>query len=188
MRVKFPQAIVFKDFLEMYKAPSTMYYRIVTDKKEFKYKPLTEEVLKENPETFIFFKDTTADGELIYRQETKELYEKRIKIIEIMTEHWDILRKVEEAMVSYCQLEKITYPTLYFANLSDSRGSDSTYLSAKSIIPMMDGKNKEIRIYIGTGKEYTEGYKTNPKIKMIAEQKMKETLQEKYLNGEFINK
>jgi hypothetical protein len=188
MRVKFPQAIVFKDYLEMYKAPSTMYYRVVAENSGVKFKPVTEKILEESPETLLYFKDTTADGELIYRAETKELYEKRIKIIEIMTEHWDILRKVEEAMVSYCQLEKITYPTLYFANLSDSRGSDSTYLSAKSIIPMMDGKNKEIRIYIGTGKEYTEGYKTNPKIKMIAEQKMKETLQEKYLNGEFINK
>jgi hypothetical protein len=183
MRVKFPQIFVYKEYLDMYTNPSTLYIKNDAGK----YIPATPEVLEKNPDNILFFKDTTNDGAIVYHAETPKMLEKRKKIINLLTTHMKTLKSIEESMVSYVQEYRIEFPTLYFAVLADARGSDSSYLTAKSMIPMMDGKNKEIRIYLGLDKEFPN-YKTNPKVLDFAENKMKATLRNKLDNGEFDEK
>ena len=183
MRVKFPQIFVYKEYLDMYTNPSTLYIKNDAGK----YIPATADVLNKNPDTTLYFKDTTSDGATIYHAETPMMLEKRKKVIQLLTTHMATLRSIEESMVSYVQEYRTEFPTLYFAVLADARGSDSSYLTAKSMIPMMDGKNKEIRIYLGLDKEFPN-YKNNPKVLDIAENKMKSTLRAKLDNGEFNEK
>lgn len=184
MRTKFPQIFVYKDYLSMYSIPPTLYIRRKDVNGSNSYKPATAAALEGNPDTTLYFEDTAVDGSLIYREETTEMREKRNRIVNYLRAHEEILRGAEKLMVDYVQEFKVLYPTLYFAVLPDSRGSDSKYLTAKSLIPMMDGKNKEIRIYLGLEKEFPN-YKKNIKILDMAEQKMKSLLKEKMENGEF---
>jgi len=184
MRVKFPQIFVYKEFLDMYSCPVTLF---IKDNSGSRYKPVTPEILENQPDAELFFKDTTNDDATIYRQETPAMRTKRLYVVELLSKFKEQLRSVEESMVNYVQEYRSEFPTLYYAVLADARGSDSSYLTAKSLIPIMDGKNKEVRIYLGLDKEFPN-YKTNPKVLDMAEQKMRATLKAKLENGEFEEK
>ncbi|RYF87490.1 MAG: hypothetical protein EON98_00340 [Chitinophagaceae bacterium] len=149
-----------------------------------KYKPVTAEILASDPNTVLYFKDTTAEGALIYNEETPTMRKKRQQVVQLLADNIKLLRRVEATMVEYVQEYRAEYPPIYFAVLADARGSDSSYLTAKTLVPMIDGKNKEIRIYLGLDKEFPD-YKNNPKVHRLAEEKMKATLRNKLENGEF---
>ena len=84
-------------------------------------------------------------------------------------------------MVLYNQIYTAESPSVYLAYVKDAK-TDLEYLTAKTFWPLMDGKKKEIRIYIGSKKDFPDH--KNLKVQMMAKQKMKEHLKAKVLGVE----
>ena len=95
-----------------------------------------------------------------------------------------VMLELEQKMVKYQQLYTLENPSVYLATIKDSRNAEAptNSLTAKTFWPMMNGRRKEIRIYIGKESEYPDHKKIH--VRILAKQKMKETLLERYNNGE----
>lgn len=153
MRYKFPQVLCFQDWVELYKMPD-MGDKGFVYKEPFKY------------------------------DETDEMKAARKEIQSSLEKHKQSILEVEEKMVKYGQLDTLKDPPIYLAMIRDTRNkeAETLTLTAKTFWPLMNGKRKEIRIYIGKESEYPD-YKKDYVAK-IAKQKMKDHLLERYNNGE----
>ncbi len=164
MRYKFPQVLCFDDWEDLYKMP-------------------------DNPRSFRMMRDSEDEegnnGEPSKPfSENAEMKEARKEVLEILEKNKIQVMQIEEKMVKYMQLHTLENPPVYLAKIRDTRNSENetTSLTAKTFWPMMHGQKKEIRIYIGKGDEYPDhklGY-----VRILAKQKMKEHLLERYKNGE----
>jgi len=153
MRVKFPQILCFDEWVELYKLPDE--YALGTlDKTNRPHANISE---------------------------NKQLKEARYKVLEILEKNKDVVKNIELAMVIYNQLYTAESPSIYLAYLKDAK-TDLEYLTAKTFWPMIDGKKKEIRIYIGSKKEFPDH--KNTKVRWLAVQKMREHLKSKLLGVE----
>lgn len=149
MRKKFPQILCFDEWVELYKLPD-------------------EYALGTLDKTHRFYTSQLS--------ENKQLKEARNKVLEVMEQNKEVVKNIELAMVIYNQLFTAKYPPVYLAYLKDTK-TDLEYLTAKTFWPLMDGKKKEIRIYIGSKKEFPDH--NNQKVRWIAAQKMREHLKSK---------
>lgn len=164
MRIKFPQILCYEDWLDLFK----MGFSGEDERDENgirRFKPLKGFVMAEDPET--------AEMKMV-----------RDDIITTMEKNKAILLELEQKMVKYQQLYTLENPSVYLATIKDSRNAESptNSLTAKTFWPMMNGSRKEIRIYIGKESEYPDHKKIH--VKILSKQKMKETLLERYKNGE----
>jgi hypothetical protein len=136
-------------------------------------------------------------------KETVELRNLRKKVIETLERHNEAILEVEEAMVNYAQEYTILDPPTYTAKIKDAK-TGIEYLTAKTFWPMVGGKKKEIRIYIGKPDNlYTPNFKSkyfryfNEKIavvqnsgiadnyfKFLAKELMQEALKKKRKDGD----
>lgn len=148
MRVKFPQILCFQEWYELYKLPDTK----KTDKWDKLSQPM--ESLSETP----FLNDT------------------RMKVLNLLEKHKKAVEEIELAMVIYSQIYTSQSPSVYLAYLKDSKTA-LEYLTAKTFLPMMSGKKKEIRIYIGSKLEFPDH--TDVKVKQFARKKMRDHLKSK---------
>ena len=116
--------------------------------------------------------------------ETAEMKMVRDDIITTMEKNKAVMLELEQKMVKYQQLYTLENPSVYLATIKDSRNAEAptNSLTAKTFWPMMNGRRKEIRIYIGKESEYPDHKKIH--VRILAKQKMKETLLERYNNGE----
>jgi len=153
MRVKFPQILCFDEWVELYKLPDQFALGTL-DKTNRPYANMSENM---------------------------QLKEARHNVLEILEKNKDVVKNIELAMVIYNQLYTAESPSIYLAYLKDAK-TDLEYLTAKTFWPMMDGKKKEIRIYIGSKKEFPDH--KNGKVRWIAVQKMREHLKSKLLGVE----
>ncbi len=153
MRVKFPQILCFDEWVKLYKLPDE-YALGSLDKLNRPFAILSENM---------------------------HLKESRYKVLEILEQNKDAVKKIELAMVIYNQLYTAEFPLIYLAYLKDAK-TDLEYLTAKTFWPMMNGKKKEIRIYIGSKKEFPD-HKSS-KVRRFALQKMREHLNSKLLDVE----
>lgn len=157
MRLKFPQIMCFRDWLELYELPDTDFY--------LKRRNLVE---------------GQTDGIV---NESSEMKQVRKQILSSLAKNQEVIEGIEAEMVKYMQLYVMENPPVYLAMLKDSRpNAEGSYLTAKTFWPLLGGNRKEIRIYIGTKEEFPE-FKSQ-RVKSIAEQKMKEALRKRYENGE----
>ena len=164
MRIKFPQILCYEDWLDLFKMG------FVGDD-EFdenglrRFKKKNDIPWAEDPET--------AEMKMV-----------RDDIITTMEKNKAVMLELEQKMVKYQQLYTLENPSVYLATIKDSRNAEAptNSLTAKTFWPMMNGRRKEIRIYIGTKEEFPE-FKSQ-RVKSIAEQKMKEALRKRYENGE----
>ncbi len=153
MRIKFPQILCFEDWLNLFTKEADKFY----DSKQDVYK--TKQL------------------------ETPEMKEMRKEIILSLEKSREVIEGVEAKMVKYQQAFTLEYPPVYLAMLKDSRpNSESYYLTAKTFWPMVGGKKKEIRIYMGTKEKYPK-YKT-PLVMLEARNKIRETLKDRIEKGE----
>ena len=153
MRVKFPQILCFDDWVDLYKLPDT--YKLgALDKSNRPFANL---------------------------KETPLLKETRSKVLGILEKNNEAVKEIESAMVLYNQIYTAESPSVYLAYVKDAK-TDLDYLTAKTFWPLMDGKKKEIRIYIGSKKDFPDH--KNFKVQMMAKQKMKEHLKAKVLGAE----
>jgi len=164
MRIKFPQILCYEDWLDLFK----MGFSGEDERDENgirKFKLLKGFVMAEDPET--------AEMKMV-----------RDDIITTMEKNKAILLELEQKMVKYQQLYTLENPSVYLATIKDSRNAEAptNSLTAKTFWPMMNGSRKEIRIYIGKESEYPDHKKIQ--VKILSKQKMKETLLERYKNGE----
>ena len=164
MRIKFPQILCYEDWLDLFK----MGFSGEDERDENgirKFKLLKGFVMANDPET--------AEMKMV-----------RDDIITTMEKNKAILLELEQKMVKYQQLYTLENPSVYLATIKDSRNAEAptNSLTAKTFWPMMNGSRKEIRIYIGKESEYPDHKKIH--VKILSKQKMKETLLERYKNGE----
>ena len=164
MRIKFPQILCYEDWLDLFK----MGFSGEDERDENgvrKFKLQKGLVMAEDPET--------AEMKMV-----------RDDIITTMEKNKAILLELEQKMVKYQQLYTLENPSVYLATIKDSRNAEAptNSLTAKTFWPMMNGNRKEIRIYIGKESEYPDHKKIH--VKILSKQKMKETLLERYKNGE----
>ena len=164
MRIKFPQILCYEDWLDLFK----MGFSGEDERDENgirKFKLLKGFVMADDPET--------AEMKMV-----------RDDIITTMEKNKAILLELEQKMVKYQQLYTLENPSVYLATIKDSRNAEAptNSLTAKTFWPMMNGSRKEIRIYIGKESEYPDHKKIH--VKILSKQKMKETLLERYKNGE----
>lgn len=165
MRIKFPQALCYEDWTDLYHMP-------------------------DYPKSFKFFRghedDEDEDGKGTIRpfRETPEMKEARKEVLEVLEKNKKEMLEIEEKMVKYMQLHTLENPPVYLAKIKDTRNTEkeTTTLTAKTFWPLMHGKRKEIRIYIGKATDYPD-HKLGH-VKISAKQKMKEHLLERYNNGE----
>lgn len=80
--------------------------------------------------------------------ESKELREMREKVIETLGKNKEYLLEIEKAMLDYVQALTVHNPSVYLAKTKDIK-TDRQYLTAKIFWPLMGGKKKEVRIYLG---------------------------------------
>ena len=153
MRYKFPQVLCFQDWDDLYNMHDMGDNGFVY-KEPFKY------------------------------DETGEMKEARKNVLAALEKNKEAILEVEEKMVKYLQLDTLKDPPIYLAMIKDTRNreAETLTLTAKTFWPLMHGKRKEIRIYIGKESEYPE-YKKDYVAK-IAKQKMQEHLLQRYNNGE----
>ena len=164
MRIKFPQILCYEDWLDLFKMG------FVGDD-EFdenglrRFKKKNDIPWAEDPET--------AEMKMV-----------RDDIITTMEKNKAVMLELEQKMVKYQQLYTLENPSVYLATIKDSRNAEAptNSLTAKTFWPMMNGSRKEIRIYIGKESEYPDHKKIQ--VKILSKQKMKETLLERYKNGE----
>ncbi|MEN9446184.1 MAG: hypothetical protein RL728_696 [Bacteroidota bacterium] len=164
MRIKFPQILCYEDWLDLFKMG------FVGDD-EFdenglrRFKKKNDIPWAEDPET--------AEMKMV-----------RDDIITTMEKNKAVMLELEQKMVKYQQLYTLENPSVYLATIKDSRNAEAptNSLTAKTFWPMMNGRRKEIRIYIGKESEYPDHKKIH--VRILAKQKMKETLLERYNNGE----
>jgi hypothetical protein len=148
MRVKFPQILCFEEWVDLYKLPD-IYKLGILDKSNRPFANLSE---------------------------TPLLKEIRVNVLEILEKNKDAVKEIEMAMVLYNQYYTAESPSVYLAYVKDSK-TDLEYLTAKTFWPLMDGKKKEVRIYIGSKKEYPDHKNVN--VRFFAKQKMREHLKSK---------
>lgn len=153
MRVKFPQILCFQDWVDLYRLPET-----------FKLGDLDK-----------------SNRPFANLSETPLLKETRNNVLEVLKKNRNAVREIEMAMLIYSQIYTAESPSVYLAYVKDAK-TELEYLTAKTFWPLMDGKRKEIRIYIGSKKEFPDH--KNPKVRWIAAQKMREHLKSKLLGVE----
>lgn len=119
--------------------------------------------------------------------ETAELHEVRSTVLSKLLQNKELLIEIESAMVRYAQEYLIENPPIYLsrARIKDASGE---YLTAKTILPLVGGKKKEIRIYLGKQEDILNhqnlGTKEiEEKIQDVALSKMKEKLKNRFSNG-----
>ena len=156
MRVKFPQILCFNDWVDIFRLPD-MFKLGAIDKSNRPFANMSE---------------------------TPLLKETRNKVLAVLEKNKDAVKEIELAMVVYNQLYTAESPSVYLAYIKDAK-TDLEYLTAKTFWPLMDGKKKEIRIYIGSKKDFPEH--KNVKVQLFAKQKMKEHLKAKVLGVEQLN-
>jgi len=163
MRIKFPQALCYEEWIELYNMP-------------------------DYPKSFKFFRGHDNDDEegkgIKEYHETPEMKDARKEVLVVLEKNKKEMLEIEEKMIKYMQLQTLENPPVYLSRIRDSRNAEniSTTLTAKTFWPLMNGQRKEIRIYIGKQSEYPE-YKLEY-VRILAKQKMKEHLLERYKNGE----
>ncbi|NQW78912.1 MAG: hypothetical protein HQ449_06310 [Chitinophagaceae bacterium] len=159
MRIKFPQAICYEDWIDLYSMP-------------------------DYPKSFKFFRGHDDEDDKRIFHETPEMIEARKEVLAVLDKNMSEMLEIEEKMIKYMQLHTLENPPVYLAKITDKRNTENetTTLTAKTFWPLMNGKRKEIRIYMGKSYDYPDhklGF-----VKIIAKQKMKEHLLERYKNGE----
>jgi hypothetical protein len=135
--------------------------------------------------------------------ETEELKNIRKTVVDLLEKHKAAVLEIEEAMVLYAQEYTILNPPTYTATIKDVK-TQINYVTAKTFWPIVGGKKKEIRIYIGKPEDYevppfkTElgdklrariSKKVNPElimeyIKKSAKEMIRESLKERRKAGE----
>jgi hypothetical protein len=148
MRVKFPQILCFDDWVDLYKLPDTNKLGAL-DKSNRPFANLIE---------------------------TPLLKETRSKVLSILEKNSEAVKEIELAMVLYNQIYTAESPSVYLAYVKDAK-TDLEYLTAKTFWPLMDGNKKEIRIYIGSKKDFPDHKNLN--VRFLAKQKMREHLKSK---------
>lgn len=163
MRIKFPQILSFEDWFNLYQLP--------------------------DDKNYIEKHDVFYDSKLGYLQEvkTRESNERkkiRAEILKTMIDNKEALESIEAVMVRYMRQYSLENPPVYLAYLTDSRNNDdeAKNLTAKTFWPMMGGKKKEIRIYIGKKKDYPAI--NDPKVIFEATKKMILHLKQRVDEGE----
>jgi hypothetical protein len=93
-----------------------------------------------------------------------------------------VLKEFEEAIIEYKQEWIISEPSVYVARTRDSK-TDMEYFTAKTFWPLINGKTKEVKIYLGKAGDF--GNDTmSIRAKETAKRKMSETLRRRKDNGE----
>lgn len=102
--------------------------------------------MSENPSVGVVFR------------ETKTMRGKRDQILDLLKKYEKELRLIEEAMVDYARERVIVYPQVSPLLIKQKRkfSEESEYYSARVMWPEMDGKQRELRVYLGKKEEYPD--------------------------------
>jgi hypothetical protein len=94
---------------------------------------------------------------MVFR-ETKTMRGKRDQILHLLKKYKYQLREVEEAMVDYARERVIVYPQVSPLLIKQKRkfSDESEYYSGRVMWPEMDGKQRELRVYLGKKEEYPD--------------------------------
>jgi hypothetical protein len=105
-----------------------------------------------------------------------------LKVQEIARKNRSVLKEFEEAIIEYKQEWIISEPSVYVARTRDSK-TDMEYFTAKTFWPLINGKTKEVKIYLGKAGDF-ENDTMSIRAKETAKRKMSETLRRRKDNGE----
>jgi hypothetical protein len=185
MRNKFPQVLIYEEWLELYRLPFQVFFIKVREADGSDgYRRVTQDILDSYPNTDLYIKSRDKDMKEDYKLENSKMRSLRKQVVATLEKYETELKEVEASMLEYVQEYTLEYPPVYMALIADTRNdSANSYLTAKTFWPLMNGMRKEIRIYIGTEMEYAD-FKSNPKIEKIAFEKIKERLKQRRKDGE----
>ncbi len=116
-------------------------------------------------------------------KDTKKMTQLRLKVCNLIEKNFDKLVEVDSAMIEYMQEMVFENPPIYMSIVSNGN-SDIKYLTAKTVIPLLGGGKKEIRINISRADVFEDPL-NNPKAKLFAFEKMKDVLAKKRKEGIF---
>ena len=116
-------------------------------------------------------------------KDSKKLNQLRLKVCNLIEKNYDKLVEVDSAMIEYMQEIVFENPPIYMSIVSNGN-SDIKYLTAKTIVPLLGGGKKEIRINISRADVFEDPL-NNPKAKAFAFEKMKDVLAKKRKEGMF---
>ncbi len=118
-----------------------------------------------------------------FEKDTKKMTQLRMKVCNLIQKNYDKLVEVDSAMIEYMQEMVFENPPIYMSIVSNGN-SDIKYLTAKTVIPLLGGGKKEIRINISRSDVFDDPL-NNPKAKAFAFEKMKDVLAKKRKEGVF---
>ena len=104
------------------------------------------------------------------------------KLQNLARKHRSILKELQEAEINLQQEWIIADPAVYVARTKDQK-YDNEYFTAKTTWPTLDGKKREIKIYLGKASEFGNDTKS-VKAKEYAKKKMSDTLRRRKDLGE----
>lgn len=110
-----------------------------------------------------------------------DLFNKSIKVLEVLKENKEALLAVEKATLEYVQWMVLTNPTIYVARTKDIK-TDIEYFTAKTRWPLLGGKSKEIKIHLGKASNYNNDTQSG-RAKKEAIFKMRQTISRRIREG-----
>ncbi len=111
------------------------------------YSSIPERInFSENPSVGVVFRETTT------------MKGKRAQILHLLDRYQRQLKEIEEAMVDYARERVIVYPQVSPLLIKQKRklADESEYYSGRVMWPEMDGKQRELRVYLGKKEEYPD--------------------------------
>jgi hypothetical protein len=127
-----------------FKLPKIYSYQIMND--EWSKNP-TPEVLA----------DSKKASRIIVFEESPSMKRKRKAVVELINKHEQVLRELEDAMLEYHKDFIIEFPQVspVLVKKSNSR-SEGEYYNARVMWPERDGKQRELRVYLGKKSEFED--------------------------------
>jgi hypothetical protein len=107
-----------------------------------------------------------------------------MRLLNLLTKHKDVIDEIEDEMLNFVQKSISLKPPVYVARTKDPK-TDIEYFNAKTFIPLKGGKKKEVKVYLGKAAEFANDTKS-PKAKELGERLLRQAIEEKSKNGEFM--
>jgi hypothetical protein len=134
------------------------------------------------PQERKFLRPIKDGSRMIIYEESPQMKERRLHVLELLEKHQKALNEIEMAMVEYNQQRIIEYPQVspvLFKSIKE--GSDGEYYNARVIWPLLNNQKQELRIYLGKKSEFPDF--DDPETTLIAQQKISMALKNRKLEN-----